>query len=92
MLNEADPIKSVLQNVYIILATRQGSVPLYREFGLSRRAVDKPIPVAKTMIIADIREALRFEPRAKILSITFSSDTNDPAKLVPIVEVDIADG
>ena len=30
-LNEQDTVSSVLQNIAILLSTRQGTVPLYRE-------------------------------------------------------------
>lgn len=89
-LNEADTVASVLQNIAIILSTFQGSSPLYRQFGIDRRSIDKPIPVAKPMLIIDIEEAIReFEPRAEVHNITFSLDPNDPGRLIPTVEVDI---
>ena len=31
-LNETDTVRSVLQNIAIILSTRQGTCPLYRGF------------------------------------------------------------
>ena len=89
-LNERDTVKSVLQNIAIILSTRQQTVPLYRGFGLSGRFVDKPIPVAKSMIIAEIPEVIsEYEPRAKVVNVTFEEDESTPGKLIPIVEVDI---
>lgn len=89
-LNERDTVKSVLQNTAIILSTRQQSVPLYRGFGLSGRFVDKPIPVAKSMMIAEIPEVIaEYEPRAKVVNVTFEEDENTPGKLIPIVEVEI---
>lgn len=39
-LNEQDTVSSVLQNIAILLSTRQGTVPLYREFGLPMRFLD----------------------------------------------------
>ena len=39
-LNETDTVKSVLQNIAIILRTRRGSCPLYREFGLPMEFLD----------------------------------------------------
>jgi phage baseplate assembly protein W len=89
-LNEADPAYSILQNVAIILATRKGSVPGYRNFGLSQEFVDKPINVAKTLLVAEIHEAIaEFEPRATIVNITFESDEKAPGKLIPILEVSV---
>lgn len=89
-LNETDPTASVMQNVAIILATRKGSVPGYRNFGLSQEFVDKPVNVAKTLMIAEIYEAIaEFEPRATIVSITFESDEKEPGKLFPLLEVSV---
>jgi len=91
-LNEKNTVASVLQNIAIILSTRQQSVPLYREFGLPMRFIDKPIPVAKALLIAEIEEAIsEFEPRATIKNISFEVDINVPGKLIPILEVDIVD-
>ncbi len=89
-LNETDRVQSVLQNIAIILSTRQGTVPLYREFGLPMRFLDKPIPAARTLLVAEVKEAIEaFEPRAKFIGITFSEDTSIPGKVIPTVEVEI---
>lgn len=45
--NETDTLSSVLQNIAVILSTPKGSVPQYREFGLSVVFLDKPMPIAK---------------------------------------------
>lgn len=89
-LNETDTVASVLQNVAIILATRQGTVPLYRGFGLPQKFVDKPIPVARPMLYAEVKEAVEeYEPRAEVIGITFQEDAAAPGRLIPTVEVDI---
>ena len=44
--NETDRVASILQNITMILSTRKGSVPLYRDFGLPMDFVDRPAPVA----------------------------------------------
>lgn len=88
--SETDAVASVLQNIAVILATPRGSVPLYREFGLPQDFVDKPIPVAKAMMVAPVREAIeRWEPRASFVGLNFRED---PAgKLTAVVEVEIND-
>lgn len=89
-LSESDPVASVLQNIAIILSTRQGSVPLYREFGLPMRFLDKPTPVAKPLMVAEIKAAIdEFEPRAEFIRVTFQEDASTPGKLIPAVEVEI---
>lgn len=89
-LNETDTVASVIQNIRIILSTRQGTVPHYREFGLPMNFLDKPANVAQTMMISEITEAIQqFEPRALVVGITFETDANDPGRLIPAVEVEI---
>lgn len=86
-LNETDKTKSVLQNVAIVLKTWEGSVPLYRAFGISREFLHKPIPVAKALLRANIREAVeRFEPRVEVVDVTFAEGVDG---LIPTVEVNI---
>lgn len=89
-LNETDPVASVLQNVAIILSTRCGSCPLYRDFGISMEFLDRPVPVAKTLAYAEIKEAIEaYELRATVAGVTFSEDANTPGLLIPTVEVNI---
>lgn len=90
ILNETDIVASVLQNVGIILATRRGSCPLYWDFGIPIDFLDRPIPVAKTLAYAEIKEAIEaYEPRATVVGVTFSEDANTPGLLIPTVEVSI---
>ena len=89
-LNESDTVAAILQNIAIILSTRQQSVPLYRGFGLKMQFIDKPVSVARPMMIAEIQEAImEFEPRATLLGVSFEIDENAPGKLIPTVEVEI---
>ena len=89
-LNEQETINSVLQNIAIILSNRKGSIPLYREFGLNMDFLDKPIPVAKVMMISEVREAIeRWEPRATMLDVSFTGSISESEHLIPIVEVEI---
>lgn len=89
-LNETDTVASVLQNIAIILQTRQGTVPMYRHFGLPMTFLDKPIPVAKPMLYIEVKEAVEeFEPRATVLDVTFEEDASAPGTLIPTVEVEI---
>lgn len=88
--NESDTLSSVLQNIAVILSTPKGSVPQYREFGLSAVFLDKPTPMAKMMIRAEVREAIeRWEPRAQFVGMTFEERITQPGTLWPAVEVEI---
>lgn len=89
-LNESDNVRSVLQNIKIILSTKKLSVPLYREFGVDMAFVDKPMPVAQALMIVEIKDAIaRWEPRAELVSVEFQIDESTPGKLIPVVEVEI---
>lgn len=89
-LNETDTLRSVLQNIAIILKTHQGTVPMYREFGLPMKFLDKPVQIARPMIITEVKEAVEeYEPRAEVISVTFEPDPNIPNKYNPVVEVEI---
>lgn len=89
-LNEQETVNAVLQNIALILATPKGSVPFYRDFGISNEFLDKPVPVAKVMMISEVREAIEtWEPRATVTNISFEEDASNPGKLIPIVEVEI---
>lgn len=91
-LIENELAKSVYQNILLILATRQGTVPMYREFGLPMEFIDKPIEVAKAILTREIYEAVeRFEPRAVIKDISFVQDTTKPGKIAAILEVQITE-
>ena len=92
-LGETETVRAVLRNISVILATRKGSVPFYRDFGVSWDALDKPLPIARSMLIPEIREAIeKWEPRALFLGVEFRRDPAQPGTLVPIVEVEILEG
>lgn len=88
--NETDTVKSVLQNIAVILSTPKGTVPMYRDFGVNTEFLDLPMPVAKVRMISEIREAVEtWEPRATVVGVRFSDARAAEGVLVPIVEVEI---
>ena len=88
-LNETDPVKSILQNVSIILRTIKGSCPMYRGFAT---LIDRPIPAAKVLLFSQIREAIEeYEPRVRVKSVDFDTQEEMQGVLSPIVEVEIVD-
>lgn len=69
---EDDTAKSVIQNIALLLCTKKGTVPMYREFGIDMEFIDKPIDIAEAIAYKEVTEALeRFEPRAKLKNLTF---------------------
>lgn len=89
-LCESDEIKSILQNLHLIITTPKGSIPMYRAFGLDMAFLDKPIPVMRTMMVSKVREAVEeFEPRAEFVSLDFEEDKTNPGRVITILEVKI---
>lgn len=87
---EKDRTASILQGLRVLLATRRGSVPMYRDFGLTMEYLDKPIPVAQALIAAELAEALaRYEPRAALKSVTVQPDEQTPGRVLVEVEVEL---
>lgn len=85
-LNETDTVTSALQNVAIILSTWEGTVPLYRDFGISSEYMHMPIPAAKALLRAEIKEKVeRYEPRVSVVGVTFEETGNG---LIPTLEVE----
>ena len=79
----------ILQNIKTILTTIKGTVPLDRDFGIDGTLIDKPLTVAKPLIVKDIKEKIeQYEPRAKFVSISWSGNDID-GKLIPSIKVAI---
>ncbi len=67
--------EEILQNVRTICSTVVGSVPLDRDFGMSMDMLDQPINLSRMLFQSAVIQALaKYEPRAKLVSIDFSTD------------------
>lgn len=89
-LQETDEVKSILQNIAVILSTPKGSVPMYRDFGLDMSFLDLPTERARIAMIAPVREAVeRWEPRAAVTNVSFAYDLSNPGRMIPTVEVEL---
>ena len=78
----------ITQNIYCILNTIKGSVPMYRQFGINNDFDHKPMAVAESSYAAAIVEAIsKFEPRAQVVRVSFTSDSKKTGHMFPIVEV-----
>ena len=87
-LCEDEMTASVLQNVALIINTRKGTVPLYRDFGLNMDYLDKPANIAATLAAQDVQAAIdEYEPRAKVRAVSAECDLK--GRLIISVEVDI---
>lgn len=70
--------EEILQNVRTILATRKGSVPLDRDLGITWEHLDKPYPVARSLMTAAVIEAVEtYEPRVRVESVEFEGTESE---------------
>jgi len=89
-LNQADNVAATLQEVAVVLSTRQGSIPLYRRFGLPMRFVDMPFNAGIPVMVAEVMAALdEFVPQVEVIEITTDEVDAAKGKLSPVVEVRI---
>lgn len=87
-LCENDTAASVLQNIALLVATKQGTVPGYREFGLPMRFIGMPERIASTVAAQEVVDAVeQFEPRATLNEV--QTQYADGGKMVLILEVAI---
>ena len=87
-------LEEILQNVRTIIGTRKGTVPLDRDCGLDWSFVDKPINVAQALVSAEVAKQVRkYEPRARIISISLVEDLTGAldGKMIPKVTIGVVE-
>lgn len=88
----ATGLTGLAQEIRTVLATRKGTVPLDREFGLDWSFVDRPMQEAQPRYVAEVaRQIEKYVPRVQVLSVTFKplSDGAMDGALFPVVRVAI---
>ena len=86
----AKGLQGLEQEIRVLLATRKGSVPLDRDYGLSWDHVDAPLPSAMQLMIAEIGVQLeKYVPRVRVRDISFASPDPVDGVLCPLVAVEI---
>ena len=86
--------EEIMQNVRMILQTMRGSVPLYREFGVSGELVDKPVNLVSNRLTAEYARAIqKWEPRAKLKKIYWRQTRAEATDgvLRPMVRIAVSD-
>ncbi|MFR8581099.1 hypothetical protein [Bilophila wadsworthia] len=58
----ATGLRGLAQEIRTALATRKGSVPLDRDFGLSWELIDLPLPESRPLLVAEIGRAGALRP------------------------------
>ena len=92
-LNETRPVAAVLQNIAMLLATKKGEVPFFREFGLEQKFLDKPLNIARNMFALEVIgvEIKSDESRPATAGSSASHAGASRGRVKPIVEVNIKD-
>ena len=84
----ADERTEIIQNIKTILQTIQGTVPLFREFGINSENLDVPINLAQTMLASEIaRQINLYEPRAVLKRINAEKNLDGKLKITVQIEV-----
>ena len=85
----AEGVDAILQNIALILRTRQGECPGYRAFGLPKQYIGMPGRAALSVFRNELRNTLQdFNVPAQIVSVR--AELGPDEKIYPVVEVEIA--
>ncbi|MEK3955300.1 hypothetical protein [Psychrobacillus sp. FSL K6-1464] len=80
--------EEVLRNVKVIITTFEGTVPYDRGFGINPDVLDMPVNEAQSFYTIEcITKIRKYEPRALVESIDFTSDLD--GTLYPKVVISI---
>ena len=89
-LCENNTVKSILQNIALLISTKKGTVPMYRNFGLPMNFIGRPFLAAETIAAQEISDAIStFEKRATLHNVKLEGDISEFGKIKITVEVDI---
>lgn len=78
----------IIDNLRFLYSTKEGSIPLDRNFGISTKYLDYPIDVAKNYIALEIIEKTEiYAPRIEVEEVNFKEDIN--GMLIPIINITI---
>jgi len=78
-------VTEIRRNLQFLFATREGSCPGDRAYGLNWDAVDKPMPEAENIISLSIYDKVeKYEPRVIVDDISFSHKAVDGSMYVTI--------
>ena len=82
--------EAIVQQLYIIIQTIRGEVPMYREFGTDHSYKDMPLQVARSMYIGAISEAIdKYMPEVTLSQVNFQNDSDYGNLLMCSIEVTV---
>jgi len=79
-------VRELDRQIALLLSTREGSIPLDREFGLDLDFVDRPAAVVKSLYTAEVtKKVARFIPSVRVREVQWTGTPE--GKLQPRVVV-----
>jgi phage baseplate assembly protein W len=67
--------ENIIQCIRTLLLTPEGTVPLYRGFGLNQKFIGKPLDVAGNLLAVEIMDKVAtYEPRASVSEVQTQAD------------------
>ena len=74
-------VRELDRQLALLLSTREGSVPLDREFGLDLNFVDMPAAAVKALYTAEVtKNVAKFIPSVRVLEVTWTGTTEGQLK------------
>lgn len=87
-LAPANAYQEVVQNVAVILASVQKSVPMLRGLGILGELYGRPLTIVENMLAGDIYDQIEeYEPRAILGELTFERN-DSTGELIPVIELE----
>lgn len=73
--------RSLDRQLALLLSTREGSIPLDREFGLDLNFVDKPTAAVKSLYTAEVtKKVAKFIPSVRVLEVVWTGTAEGQLK------------
>lgn len=89
-LSQTNEVMDKLQQIALLISTKQGTCPQYRDFGIPKRFEGKPFNVAENIAMMEITEAInQFVPGVLLVDVRLKFSREKLGKYSLEVEVEI---
>lgn len=80
--------EDILRCLNMLYATREGTQPLDRNFGLNWSFIDKPLLIAQQEYAFEvIKKTREYEPRVKVQDVSYKFDESS-GKIMPVITLE----
>ena len=89
-IKPSNEVEEILQNVRCLLMTELCTVPMYREFGLDVKMLDRSLNAAQAEFTSNVAIAIsKWEPRARLQRVRWEESDAVDGILEPVVTVEL---